>query len=76
MTDLAFLADIVSLPEACNAQRAATGIERWHDAADRADIATFATALAGDERGARLLAAIFGNSPFLGHCVVQDASFF
>ncbi len=76
MTNLAFLADIASLPEACNAQRAATGIERWRDAADRAGIATFATALAGDERGARLLAAIFGNSPFLGHCVVRDAGFF
>ena len=76
MTNLAFLADIASLPEACNPQRAETGIERWHAAADRAGIATFATALAGDDRGARLLAAIFGNSPFLGHCVIQDAGFF
>ncbi len=63
------------LPGPGRPDQAATGIERWLDAADRSDdpeLARFAAGLAKDEKGRALLEAIFGNSPFLGRCLLLD----
>ncbi|HEX2113356.1 MAG TPA: glutamine-synthetase adenylyltransferase, partial [Alphaproteobacteria bacterium] len=56
-------------------------VEREHErfaAASRdaaAELAGFADALAKDAAGASLLAAIFGNSPYLGEILTQDVAF-
>jgi len=76
MTDFAFLADIDALPEAEDPARAAIGLERFRAAADVAGHAPFAEAFAAEPKGAALLASIFGNSPFLTHCILQDMDFF
>ncbi len=76
MTDFAFLADIDALPEAEDPARAAIGLERFRAAADAAGCASFAKALAAASPGAALLASVFGNSPFLTHCILQDMGFF
>ncbi len=51
--------------------------ERFHAAArdESSDIAGFAEALAASRAGARLLEAIFGNSPYLSGCLTQDPVF-
>ena len=51
--------------------------EQWLAAAgdeSEAD-ARFATALAADPAGKRILAAVFGNSPYLSHCLTRDVPF-
>lgn len=53
-------------------------MQRWFEAATRADdpeILEFAQTAADDDRGAPLLHAIFGNSPFLGRCLLADMNF-
>ncbi len=63
------------LPLAANAERAALGRARWLEAAAACgdpDLARFASDLNKDAAGARLLDAVFGNSPFLTQCLVQD----
>ena len=42
---------------------------------ESADIAGFAEALTASRTGARLLEAIFGNSPYLSGCLTQDPGF-
>jgi glutamate-ammonia-ligase adenylyltransferase len=51
--------------------------ERLVEAArdDEPDAAGFAAALAADPAGRRLLAALFGNSPYLGEILTQDLTF-
>jgi glutamate-ammonia-ligase adenylyltransferase len=51
--------------------------ERFLAASRDADppIADFGEALAADRDGARLLAAVFGNSPYLTECLTQDLGF-
>ncbi len=54
---------------------AALGLERWNEAIggleDR-DLAEAAGALTANQPAGRLLQAIFGNSPFLTRCLLQD----
>ncbi len=67
----------VSLPRPADANRAAVGLERWHEAAAAADpgIAEFAAGLAADPGGRALLEAVLGNSPFLGELLLREQAF-
>ena len=66
------------LPRPADAESAARGRQRWVEAGERADdpeFAEYARALDCHPAGARLLDAVFGNSPFLSQCVLTDADF-
>ena len=75
MTNFAFLADINQLPEAYDPARADGGLENWRAATAEAGLAAAGEALSAASDGAALLRGLFGNSPFLGHCILQDAGF-
>src|SRR5512143_1469943 len=60
------------LPRAASAARAAIGLERWHELASQADDPGFADRVAADPAGRALLESVFGNSPFLGHCLLKE----
>ena len=65
------------LPGPSDAARARIGIERLRDAAtDENELSAFVNILCDDEFGRNLLDAIFGNSPFLGQCLVLELPFF
>jgi [glutamine synthetase] adenylyltransferase / [glutamine synthetase]-adenylyl-L-tyrosine phosphorylase len=52
--------------------------EQWLAAAreeENRDDARFAADLVADPAGGRLLAAVFGNSPYLSHCLLRDLGF-
>ena len=69
------LPNAARLPRPGSAKLAAVGLERWRETAERAqeaDLAAFATEIASDEYGRALLEAAFGNSPFLGRCLLLD----
>ena len=59
---------IAALPAPFDRMRAEVGRERWLAAAPDMDAAH---ALAGHAAGSALLDAVFGNSPFLSHCMVR-----
>ncbi len=66
------------LPAPSAPEAAETGLQRWINAAERgADtgLGAFARAAADDPLLGPLLAAIFGNSPFLGQCLVVEPDF-
>ncbi len=55
-----------------------TGLQRWIDAAERDNdeaLGAFARGAADDPALGALLAAIFGNSPFLGQCLIVEPGF-
>ncbi|MHA1566865.1 MAG: bifunctional [glutamine synthetase] adenylyltransferase/[glutamine synthetase]-adenylyl-L-tyrosine phosphorylase, partial [Alphaproteobacteria bacterium] len=63
------------LPAAADADRAALGRARWQESAAACgdpDLQRFAIDLLKDTSGQRLLDSVFGNSPFLTHCLLQD----
>jgi glutamate-ammonia-ligase adenylyltransferase len=63
------------LPLAADAAAADIGFARWREAAAEIvepQLAAFMRDLAADETGKRLLAALFGNSPFLTHCCLRE----
>ena len=75
MTILSSPIDASFLPRPGDPERAALGIERWRDQArqcDDPDLADFALALADQPAGRALLEAVFGNSPFLGRCLLLE----
>ncbi|MGE5478412.1 MAG: hypothetical protein ACM3Q1_17295, partial [Bacteroidales bacterium] len=54
------------------------GFERWHDTAAEQEDPAFADtmrALVGDSKAKALLSRVFGNSPFLTHCCVNEPAF-
>ena len=66
------------LPRSTNAEQEFIHWERWTEAAARAQddtLAAFAAAAREDPVVGRLLAAVFGNSPFLSHCLISDQGF-
>ncbi|WP_445376666.1 bifunctional [glutamine synthetase] adenylyltransferase/[glutamine synthetase]-adenylyl-L-tyrosine phosphorylase [Niveispirillum fermenti] len=68
-----------SLPRLGDPQRAAVGLEHWHDAAGPGcdpDLAEFARSYAAGSEGRAVLAAVFANSPFLGAALVREMGFF
>lgn len=68
-----------SLPRLGDPQRAAVGLEHWHDATGSGcdpDLAQFARSYASDPAGRAVLEAVFANSPFLGQALVREMGFF
>ncbi len=66
------------LPPPADAAAASVAFARWHDAAaaaDNAACAAFMRAMAADATGNRLLASLFGNSPFLTQCCLAEPAF-
>ncbi|HEM47427.1 MAG TPA: glutamine-synthetase adenylyltransferase, partial [Alphaproteobacteria bacterium] len=62
-----------TLPLPADADRAASALARWREAApDDPDMAEFCRALAEDDIGRPLLGAVFGNSPYLSRCLIQE----
>jgi glutamate-ammonia-ligase adenylyltransferase len=75
---LSFLSDQVSLsslPAPADPEQAKRGLERWEEAARATDLADFARQLDTLPSGRALLAALFGNSPFLTQCCLQEPRF-
>jgi len=63
------------LPAPADAQDEAVGFARWSDASDECGdraLASFMRDLAADADGRKLLAALFGNSPFLTECCLKE----
>jgi glutamate-ammonia-ligase adenylyltransferase len=70
--------DAHGLPLPADEAAVCIGRTRWLEAADDttdANLAAFMRDLAHAEVGERLLAAIFGNSPFLTQCCLQEPAF-
>jgi len=66
-----------TLPRAGDRQLLAIGMDRWTEAArDDADLTAFARDYAADPTSARLLEAVFGNSPFLSQALVREQAYF
>ena len=67
-----------NLPVAGNADQDDVHRQRWQESADRSDDAAlqkFAADALADPQGSALLAAVFGNSPFLSQCTISDLEF-
>src|SRR5262249_5994924 len=72
MPSYPLLSAIRALPAAGSPERVPVALERWHESAARTGVEGFARDLAADPTGAALLAAIFGNSPFLTEALLAD----
>jgi [glutamine synthetase] adenylyltransferase / [glutamine synthetase]-adenylyl-L-tyrosine phosphorylase len=69
------LFDDQALPPPADEGQARLGFARWEDAAveiEEPALRDFMRALAADAAGNRLLAALFGNSPFLTQCCLTE----
>lgn len=79
MPNLQIFNEMRALPGAADEAAVERGLERWRRCAqageDRA-LAAFVRALPTLREGRALLAALFGNSPFLTHCLLSDPGFF
>ncbi len=67
-----------ALPPPADESAAAIGLARWREAADDAAdtaLAEAMRALAEDMAGARLLASVFGNSPYLTQTCLKEPGF-
>ncbi len=67
------------MPKPADPARAESGLEHWRDAVEGTGdpaLSAFAREFADDKAGRTLLAAVFGNSPFLSHCSTSDPGFF
>jgi len=65
-----------TLPLPADADQARLGFTRWRETASEIEdtsLAAFMRALADDPVGNRLLAALFGNSPFLTQCCIGES---
>ena len=74
MREFGLLGSIGTLPRPFDPERAARGLERWQAAAAE-DESGALDAIAADGQGRALLEAIFGNSAFLGHALLQEPAF-
>lgn len=65
------------LPSAGDPARCRGGLEDWLEKAAEwpDDVAAFARDLAADDKGRRLLEAVFGNSPYLGLSLIREVPF-
>ncbi len=73
------LSNIDAWPRPGNAERTAIGRERWCEGAKRlADgpLKNFAENFAETRAGRAVLDAVFGNSPYLGDCLLKEPAFF
>ena len=72
-----FLSEIQSLPQPSNEDFLRVGLENWNDLpADKFNLPNLRAELGNSVNGPELLAALFGNSPYLTHCVTSDPEFF
>ena len=62
---LPYLGGLADLPKPADTERAERGRLAWHDAAVAAGLADHADAFIADPGGQALMAAVFGNSPYL-----------
>ena len=71
------IADTGALPPPASPAAAERAFERWAEAAAEAPAETGerARALAADPAARSVLAAVFGNSPFLTQCAIRDMAF-
>ena len=78
MTTPKLLTELQDLPRPADADRARVGLARLREQlAEDATLRARIDALEARPPGAALLAALFGNSPFLGQCIIADpAGFF
>src|SRR5215472_9329530 len=70
--------DAQGLPEPADPGRAELGLLRWRERAaevDDAQTSASMIAFADDAKSARLLASLFGNSPFLTLCCLREPDF-
>src|SRR4051812_19721427 len=76
MSSYPLFSEIHALPGPGEPTRVPVGLERWHEAAARGgpECEAFGRAFAADPTGAALLAAIFGNSPFLTEGLLADVA--
>ncbi len=75
---MSFPPDDAFFPGVADEGRTALGLARWAEAADAvadADLAAFMRALPDQPAAGRLLRAVFGNSPFLTHCLEREPEF-
>jgi len=72
----ALVCNISALPRASDPDAAERGLEDWRRVAQKlaSPLDERAAALADDANGRRLLSALFGNSPFLTQCALQQAA--
>ncbi|MBM3572928.1 MAG: glutamine-synthetase adenylyltransferase, partial [Alphaproteobacteria bacterium] len=78
MPDQILLSTVRNLPLPGDPHAAEMGLGTWLDHARHAedsDLERFARQVADDPLGRKLLLAVFGNSPFLGHALVHDMAF-
>ena len=71
-------ANPTTLPKPFSPDAAAHGITAWHELAARSDdpaAAQFLAAFADDRAGRMFLESVFGNSPFLTHCLLFEPGF-
>ncbi|MGO1118042.1 bifunctional [glutamine synthetase] adenylyltransferase/[glutamine synthetase]-adenylyl-L-tyrosine phosphorylase [Rhodovibrionaceae bacterium A322] len=73
-----FLSKIKTLPAPADSELAQDGIKDWIDScrSKDSDTAAAADSLLQEKNGRDLLAALFGNSPFLGNLARREAEFF
>lgn len=67
--------DLATPPRPADAEAVARNRERWLEAAaewSESELAAFARAVAKDAKLRPLLDAVFGNSPFLTHCLLAE----
>ncbi|MBI5162605.1 MAG: bifunctional [glutamine synthetase] adenylyltransferase/[glutamine synthetase]-adenylyl-L-tyrosine phosphorylase [Magnetospirillum sp.] len=79
MDKVNFPLDARILPPVGDFARRDVGFSRWDDEAQGLDDAALAAAMrsaAADPAVAALLATVFGNSPFLTHCLLREPAFF
>ncbi|WP_135078675.1 bifunctional [glutamine synthetase] adenylyltransferase/[glutamine synthetase]-adenylyl-L-tyrosine phosphorylase [Terasakiella sp. SH-1] len=78
MTSLWYQTVNAPLPNASDQEKTNVGFEHWQEAIVRIDdteAQANATSLIEDDKAKDILTALFGNSPFLTHCVLNDISF-
>lgn len=72
-----FTDEVKSLPSPGNPDLLAVGLENWEETlADTPDKASFGNNFGKTKVGQQILAAIFGNSPYLSQCLLKDLEFF
>lgn len=78
MSAAGFTLNECEFPDAADAGRARSGLERWQDAVARtgdADLQAAAASLLGDSPARQLLNSVFGNSSFLTLCAELEPAF-
>jgi len=78
MPNLADAFDPAAFPSPADPERARLGAERWRDsvaATEDGELVSFTDAVLGDADARWVVDAVFGNSPFLTHCIEREPQF-